>query len=88
MVGEQLRLNLEVNSASFFCKACLEERAMTEKSLDPRYCQFCFKFLMEEARQLPVGKRPRWIPKNHSGSADSHSTRQGRRTKPIPHTVA
>jgi len=66
---EQLPLDIE-GGGTFFCKACLEDRLTAEASPDPRYCQFCFDFLTEQAKQLPPGKRPRWIPKIDSKASE------------------
>ncbi len=62
-VDNQLPLDLKTPDTDFFCHACLEDRTVAEASLDQRYCQFCFDFLKEEAKRLPPGKRPKWIPK-------------------------
>ena len=44
----------------YFCGACLVGK--TEMSLDPRYCQGCYEFLLEEAKMLSGTRRPQWIP--------------------------
>lgn len=51
----------------FLCQACLEDKPPQEKSSDPRYCQGCYDFLLEEAKRLMehgVTKRANWIPQN------------------------
>ena len=47
---------------TFYCHACLEDKPANEQSLDPRYCHGCCEFLLNEAKILPRGKRPSWIP--------------------------
>jgi len=73
---EQLSLDFEGGNTGFFCKACLEDRPVAEASPDPRYCQFCFDFLRQEAAQLPPGKRPRWIPRMASAVSEGLATRR------------
>lgn len=51
------------NSLKFFCHACLEDKPISEQSLDSRYCESCFQFLTNEAKMLSGGKRPAWMPK-------------------------
>jgi len=51
-----------VNNGGFFCEACLVGKAPEEQSIDPRYCQSCYDFLMEEAKQVTRWKTPEWVP--------------------------
>lgn len=51
-----------VNFGGFFCKACLVGKPKEEQSTDPRYCNACFDFLVEEAKFLQPGKHPQWVP--------------------------
>ena len=76
---EQLALDFE-EGRTFFCKACLEDRLLAEASLDGRYCRFCFVFLTEEAKRLPPGKRPKWIPKIDSRASEGLATRRSEDT--------
>lgn len=49
----------------FWCVACLVARPLKEQSLDPRYCQGCYKSLSHEAQLLAESgswKHPKWIP--------------------------
>ena len=57
------RDNEIINASGFFCHACLVDKAADEASLDPRYCQGCYEFLIKEAEMLPATKRPKWTPK-------------------------
>lgn len=49
---------------NLFCHACLEDKPATEASPDPRYCQGCYDFLLQEAEMLNPGKYPGWVPKD------------------------
>ncbi|MFC1981428.1 hypothetical protein ACFLVN_04200 [Chloroflexota bacterium] len=60
----------------FFCHACLEDKSVSEQSLDSRYCRGCCEFLLQEAEVLPVNKRPKWIPKAQS-KTDSTGKNRG-----------
>lgn len=51
------------NAGGFFCEACLVGKPVEEQSSDPRYCQGCYVFLLNEAEILPTAKRPAWTPK-------------------------
>ncbi len=46
---------------TFMCYACLEDKPVSEKSTDDRYCHWCFDFLTEEAKQY--SGRATWIPR-------------------------
>ena len=48
---------------SFFCHACLDDKPATEASPDPRYCQWCYDFLLKEAEILGPGKCSKWVPR-------------------------
>lgn len=52
-----------IGAGGFYCQACLMGRPAGEQSPDPRYCQRCYEFLLEEASLLHPTKRPKWIPK-------------------------
>lgn len=52
-----------VNNGGFFCEACLIAKPIEEQSPDPRYCQGCHLFLLNEAELIPLNTRPAWIPK-------------------------
>lgn len=52
-----------VKAGGLFCHACLVGKPSVEKSPDPRYCQGCNDFLSDEAKRVPVGQYPRWVPK-------------------------
>ena len=56
-----------VNNGGLFCEACLVGKAPEEQASDPRYCQSCFGFLMEEAKLVTRWKIPEWIPRNPKG---------------------
>ena len=50
----------------FWCKACLDNKRMSQQSPDPRYCQGCFDCLVSEARMLDergITKKADWMPK-------------------------
>lgn len=51
-------------AGGFFCEGCLVGKPAVEQSPDPRYCQGCYDFLLDEATLLPAGKRPKWVPKS------------------------
>jgi len=51
------------NAGGFFCEACLGVKTVDERSQDPRYCQGCYDYLIEEAKLLSGPGRPKWIPK-------------------------
>lgn len=60
-----------VASGGFFCRACLSGRSAAEASLDPRYCQGCYDFLVNEAALLTGTTRPKWIPRQQNGGGNS-----------------
>jgi len=53
----------------FFCHACLENKQAEEKSSDPRYCQGCYEFLLEEAKMDTSRKVKDWKPTKPQGKA-------------------
>jgi hypothetical protein len=48
----------------FYCKTHMTARPNSEKSPDPRYCQGCYEFLLNEAAMLSPNKKPSWVPKD------------------------
>jgi hypothetical protein len=46
----------------FWCQVCLIARPLSDHSPDPRYCQSCYDFLVEEAKLLNKWKLPDWVP--------------------------
>jgi len=70
------RPELKAAGTHFFCLGCLVHRPIDDRSADPRYCQSCFDFLLEEASLLPPTKRPAWIPKGQK--------KGDKKTIPIP----
>ncbi len=63
------RPELELVGTHFFCHSCLIHKPLDDKSADPRYCQGCYDFLIEEARVLNIrGNKSRfgWIPRNET----------------------
>ena len=69
----------------FFCHACLIDKPASEASPDPRYCQWCYDFLLKETEMLPKNKRPRWIPKPQQ-TPQEHQNRD-KKPYPIPQGV-
>ena len=55
------RDNELIAGGGFWCNACLVGKPASELSPDPRYCQFCYEFLLDEAKLL-TGK-PAWVPR-------------------------
>ena len=52
-----------IEAGGFWCSACLSGKPANEQSPDPRYCQGCFKFLLDEAALLsPNRGKPAWVP--------------------------
>jgi hypothetical protein len=64
-----------LSADGFFCHACLEDKTASEQSLDPRYCQGCYEFLLKEAELLSNNKRPKWIPKTQPQNATIQATK-------------
>lgn len=63
------RSELAKAGTHFFCQSCLVHKPMEGKSADPRYCQGCYDFLIEEVRVLDIrGNKSRfgWIPRNET----------------------
>jgi hypothetical protein len=58
----QYRPDLRRAGLAFFCDGCLAHWSFEDQSPDARYCLYCYDFLMEEAKLLPEGKKPRWVP--------------------------
>ena len=58
------KAEIEKEIEVFFCHACLLDKPATEASPDPRYCQGCYDFLLQEAELLSPGKHPKWVPKD------------------------
>jgi len=52
-----------IKDGGFFCQACLVGKTVDEMSPDPRYCQGCYDFLIEEAKLLSGPRCSKWIPK-------------------------
>ena len=51
-----------VDTGGFFCYACLIGMPAIDQSPDPRYCQICYEFLLEEASMISKKKLPGWVP--------------------------
>ena len=51
-----------IEVGTFFCKACLIDKPLDDQSTDPRYCQFCFEFLLEEVEFTPMKGKRTWQP--------------------------
>ncbi|MFC2122092.1 hypothetical protein ACFLRP_00195 [Bacteroidota bacterium] len=49
-----------------YCHACLDGKPVIEQSPDPRYCQGCYEFLLDEAKLVTRWKIPDWVPKTSS----------------------
>ena len=49
-----------VDAGGFFCYACLIGMPVIDQSLDPRYCQNCYKLLLEEASMISKKKEAYW----------------------------
>ena len=69
-----------VKNGGLFCIACLVGKPPKEASPDPRYCQSCYDFLLEEAALLTGTTRPKWIPRRQesgkniiSGAGDGYA---------------
>jgi hypothetical protein len=59
------RDRVTIDAGGFFCQGCLVGKPASEQSPDPRYCQDCYDFLLEEAALLFASgdkHHPRWIP--------------------------
>lgn len=52
-----------IKDGGFFCQACLMGKDTTAISPDPRYCQDCYDFLVDEAEILTGHSRVDWKPK-------------------------
>ena len=52
-----------IKDGGFFCQACLIGKDKTAISPDPRYCQDCYDFLVDEAEILTGHSRVDWKPK-------------------------
>ncbi len=54
------------DAGTFYCSTCLVDRLVDRRSPDPRYCQDCYDFLLEEVELLEMQgrtRRPAWAPK-------------------------
>lgn len=60
-----------MTASTFWCETHLAARPLSEQSPDPRYCQACYAYLLQEAATLPPGKRPAWVPKVVSGGHEN-----------------
>lgn len=54
----------------FFCHACLEDKLADENSPDPRYCQWCYDFLLKEAGMDSSWSKKDWVPRPAKGGED------------------
>ena len=52
-----------VNAGGFFCESCLLGKPASESSPDPRYCQGCYYFLIQEAAMDTRRRGDDWKPK-------------------------
>lgn len=57
-----------VTIGGFVCQGCLVGKPISEQSPDSRYCEDCYKFLLNEAKFILGSKRPKWLPKASRGS--------------------
>ena len=57
-----------IHDGSFLCYACLDRKDLVHISPDPRYCQGCYDFLVDEAKQLRLGEHPNWVPRQPNGA--------------------
>ena len=73
-------------TTGFFCHACAVDKPTTEASPDPRYCQGCYDFLLQEAEMLPDNKHPKWIPRAQS-KKDSTGVLKGEKAIPVSQDV-
>jgi len=64
----------------FFCEACLEDKPLDDISWDPRYCQWCFDFLTEEATLVTSFITPKWVPRINKGGSSP--------LKPLPEDLS
>ena len=65
MGGGNRSANVGKTTPVFFCSACLMDKLLVDRSADPRYCQRCYEFLVEEGKLLQVtrpGAKPGWLP--------------------------
>jgi len=46
----------------FFCHTCLIDRPLKEVSPDPRYCKYCYEFLLSEWKLMSHLRKPPWVP--------------------------
>ncbi len=70
-------------TTTLMCHACLEDKPSSERSTDERYCQWCFDFLTEEAKQY--SGRATWItrtaPVRHKARKDKSVVKEIARLK-------
>lgn len=61
-----------ISNGGFFCQACLIGKSQADINPDPRYCQGCYDFLVDEAEMLAergTTKHPYWIPQKPTKTA-------------------
>jgi hypothetical protein len=67
--------------------ACLVGRTADEQSPDPRYCQGCYDFLLQEIEINPKGswkpKKPGELTESHSEGSDKPYNEQETATNPV-----
>lgn len=51
-----------IEAGGFFCTACLMGKPASDQSADPRYCQGCYEFLLEEAELYNSRRNTAWHP--------------------------
>jgi hypothetical protein len=62
------RDNEIISAGGFWCEACLVAKPAVERSLDPRYCQGCYQFLLAEAELDTSRRGGEWKPVRPSES--------------------
>lgn len=67
---------------SCFCEACLVGKDKSEASPDPRYCQGCYDFLVNEAEMVTGHTRTDWEPIKPPPESP---TIEERSTQKLPH---
>jgi len=80
------KAEIEKEIGGFFCHACVMDKAVTEASPDPRYCQGCYDFLLKEAEILSPGKHPKWVPRAQS-KKDSTGKNRGQKVIQVSQDV-
>jgi len=70
----------------FWCQGCFLARPLSEQSPDPRYCQGCHDFLLEEAEMQNTRKA--WMPKPAKKAKSAPRTETGMPSRqPLPPEV-